>query len=96
MLEIRQYEQRLRKAKLSVKQAVRQISTWSTELNRQQQASSAAELCQDKIINRLSCTSKDTGFEELQFGPAVESPPESPSISHANSMKELDPDSSGL
>ena len=96
MLEVRHYEQRLRKAKLSVKQAVRQISTWSTDLNRQQQASSAAELCEDKTMNRLSCTSKDTGFDELQFGPALESPPESPSISQANSMKDLDPDSSGF
>lgn len=92
LLEVRQYEQRLRKAKLSVKQAVRQISSWSTDLNRQQQASSAAELCESKNINRLSCMSKDTGFDELQFGPADESPPESPSIS--NALKELNPDSS--
>ena len=95
-LEVRQYEQRLRKAKLSVKKAVRQISSWSIDLNRQEQASSAAELCESKIFNRLSCTSKDTGFDELHFDPAVESPPDSPSTSQSNSMEELNPDSSGF
>ena len=90
-LEVRQYEQRLRKAKLSVKKVVRQLSSWSTDLNRQEQASSAAELCENKNLNRLSCTSKDTGFDEWQFGPAAESP----STSKSNSMTNLNPDSSG-
>ena len=94
-LEVRQYEQRLRKAKLSVKKVVRQLSSWSTDLNRQEQASSAAELCENKNLNRLSCTSKDTGFDEWQFGPAGESPRESPSTSKSNSMAELNPDSIG-
>ena len=96
LLEVRQYEQRLRKAKQSVKKAVRQISSWSIDLNRQEQASSSAELCESKTIYRLSCTSKDTGFDELQFGPAEESPSESTSISQSNSTNELNPNSSGF
>ena len=101
LIEIRQYEQRMRRrqrvlnrrrlnrrrAKRSVKNAVRQISSWSTNLNRHQQASIGVELCESKADNLPGCTLNNTELDESQFGPASTTQPEI--TSEFNSVRAL-------
>ena len=81
-----------RRAKCSVKNVVRQISSWSTNLNRHQQGSIAVELCESKADNLPGCTFNNTELDESQFGPASTSQPEITSISEFNSVRALDLD----